>query len=140
MFNLSAPYNGFRKLTHNNSPLVLDIVDTCCLTGIFQIAGKHYFRLKPHGSFADYVTTIDNFCESRCQNYTRALSSDDGVLIKIPYRYKKYEVSYEDGANSGNIKQGNIINCSITVIGIFSTQNITTCAFKLTSIRNKVPI
>lgn len=133
MFHLSAPYNGFKKLTWDNSPLILDVVDTFCLTDIFQLEGKHYFRLKPHGSLVDYITRIDDFCDSQCQNYSRIISSD-GILVKIPYRYKKYEVLYEDGANSGNIKSGNIINCSLAVLGVFSTQNITTCAFKLTSI------
>jgi hypothetical protein len=83
------------------------------------------------------ISTIDKDCEnyafSRNINYQTSVF-EDTILVKIPYRYKKFEVNTYNCTMYDELQ-----NCDIEVViqpvSLFKIKDKYTCSYKMISIK-----
>lgn len=104
-------------------------------SGIFELEKKWYIRV----SFDD---NIINQIDSECMNYVqkflnsmyKSCNFENSVLIKIPYRYKKYEAKCEN-CTFYDLSPNQTVELSFAAVSLSLLSNAYCCTFKLHSIK-----
>lgn len=128
-------YTEFTKIT-NKEPI--------CLTGkltsdIFQLNNKWYLKVNINEE-KNIIGDIDNQCNiyMLSNNPTQIYQScifEDSILIKIPYRYKKFEATCIN-STFYDLKPDQHVQLCIEVNSISEFKSNTfTCCFKLKSLK-----
>ena len=125
---------GYFKVSLNGRPIHLD-VDLQCTTEVFELSKKKYFRAHVHGTFVDLLRSIDGAC-GFIQNYKSCMNDDNTILIKVPYRYKRFEVDFHNGTHSGFLAPHCTIHATLEGSGVFSMDNFAAFSFKLKEVHS----
>ena len=87
--------------------------------------GKHYIVLQVNNDARSIFECIDTYCNEQFEEYTPCLSGTQTILVKVPFRYKKYEVQ-----NAHKLFEEKPIVATLKVEGVFDSF----CSIKLSSI------
>lgn len=78
--------NGYYQILKNGTSLIVEL-ETKLRSDVIINQNKRYIRIET-GEFKKVVDAIDLFMDYNNDNET--------MLLKLPYRYSKYEVSFEN--------------------------------------------
>ena len=106
-------------------------------SSIFQLQNKWYLKVDIV-NYKNEIAAIDNECCVYAQSIGLSYRSclyEDSILIKIPYRYNKFEAKCVN-STFYELKENMFVDIEIIPIGISNIyENQYTCCFKLTSIK-----
>ena len=117
------------------------VFDSTLDSDLFQLHNKWYIKLNIDNCKAD-IADIDNQCNMYAQRnnlHYKSCIFENSILVKIPYRYKKFEAICEN-ATFYDLQKGYSTHVDISPISISEYKEGThTCCFKLTQIRLNLP-
>lgn len=96
---------------------------------VFQLKNKWYIRCILSGPLLTEFQNIDAFCSQHANEYKSCIH-ENTVLVKIPYRYKKFEADIEN-CSFHELKAGHKVTISFIPISISKIGKFFTCCFKL---------
>ena len=103
------------------------------ISDIYQNSDKHYVDLDC-SSFITCINNIDNFAQTNFPNHINSVSPNNTIRVKLPFRYNRYQIQWENLSTSGDIKANNYCNITIQIMGITKTDNDNSfCSFKCVS-------
>lgn len=79
------------KITFNNKPIRLKLINAQIKKAIYQSNSKWYIRVHIVHSFSEFIQSLTEFT-SKSLNVD--IKEYDELLIKIPFRYKKFEIPF----------------------------------------------
>ena len=123
------PYNGYIGFV---DPTKLSFTTHTC-SNVFCIDKKWYIRLK----LTHEIEAIDNTCQRYAQEKNLEFTSnayEGSFLVKVPYRYKKFEVMTYNCTLYDNIREKSC-EVSIKPVGLSLINNKYTCTYKLESFK-----
>jgi hypothetical protein len=104
----------------------------------FQINEKWYIRL----SIDPIINTIDEACKNyaHCRNLVyNSCIFENSVLVKIPYRYKKFEVNTYNCTMYDFLKDQNL-TVKIEPVSLSFINDAYSCTFKLINLKLNLPM
>ena len=130
-FRITKSKVGF-KITCENSPIELDISCQAC-TSIYKHNDSYVYKVHLKTSDIDKI----HFIEKQCREYitktgqtsfVSCIFDDNKLIVKIPFRYKKFEAQFKDTDNSlltaYDIKEGDNVNILLNCSDIWSFNNV----------------
>ena len=104
-------------------------------TGIFQLENKWYIRVEINDIL---VENIDNECMTYTHNALHSMykscNYENSILIKIPYRYKKFEAKCEN-CTFYDLCQDQQVIVSFVPVSLNLINEVYNCTFKLISLK-----
>ena len=133
MFNIRKSRDGCYTVQDAHGRPFSFTTNVVCITDILDINGKKYIRLQLEGGASEMLHNLDTYCSNMFSTYTNTIINES-ILVKIPYRYKRYEIRYITPASSDDLVEGARIKANLTVAGLYFTGTNCTCSYKLNEI------
>ena len=132
MFGRQKQTSTFYKITKNNDTICFTS-ELQCVSDVLVLDKKRYIRLKIEGGLLEFLRTLDNYCNNNFEKFSSSISNDT-ILVKLPFRYNKYEIDYIGQASSDDFRDGALIKSTIEVTGVVMNKYSSMCTFKLTKL------
>jgi len=83
--------------TKKNLPCRLKLQNAICSKEVHQIGSNYFIEIVLEGTFRDFVHSVQNIADTKVPKNIAFSSNPNTILIKIPFRYNKFEcsVTYE---------------------------------------------
>lgn len=112
-------------------PYKIDTVVTVC-SDIFHIEKRRYVLVSPHDT--NTLNSIESELAKKLSADVRLFDDNNAVLLKLPYRYNKYEIQWKGLANSLSFTKGNTLHIGISLVGLLVADEVMTPCFKCESV------
>ena len=133
MFSLGKCRYGCQNVFYKNKPLVLDFVNCKCTSDINIVTNKHYIRLELSDSLLQFVQELDSFCKREIFGY-RSMIDQGSILVKLPYRYKRYEIDFNNLSGSDVLVKDSVVSGTLEGVGVFQHESAYLFSFKLSAL------
>ena len=136
MFEKKRHTSTFYKITKNNEPICFS-AELKCVSDVNVLGNKRYIRIEVTGVLLEFLKSVDNYCFNNFEKYTSTISNNS-ILVKLPFRYKKYEINYINQASSDDLYEGSHIKATIEVTGVYLSKYTSMCTFKMLTLESTV--
>ena len=130
MFARQRQSNTFYKIKKHNEDICFTS-ELQCVSDVLVLGKKRYIRLKIEGGLLEFLKSLDSYCINTFEKFSSSISNDT-ILVKLPFRYNKYEIDYVGQASSDDFRDGELIKSTIEVTGVVMNKYSSMCTFKLT--------
>lgn len=116
-------------IKYNGKKINLEVDNCICVKEIFKNEKNTYeIHIKIPDDVNDLIVDIDKSCKDYTNNnYIKSILYDKILILKIPYRYRKFECSFYDINNhlltSEDIKIGDNLKINIDCMNMWSLNN-----------------
>ena len=132
MFSFALKNSSLYDVLHNNEKVVFTS-EVICDSDIFEHDKKKYIRVRVGDVTLQFLNSLNCSCSNFFSKFIPIINNRS-LVVKLPYRYKRYQISYSGLASSDDFFTDNKIRATIEVAGVVIQPYSAFCSFKLTAL------
>lgn len=114
MYKFIKEGNYIKILSNENRVLEIKAKDVLLLTDLFSLGDRYYVRVELKYGLKDFIKKLEKDCIEETEEFEKC---DDYILLKLKYRYKKFETKFANCISS-DLKCGKKFNIKFEICGI----------------------
>ena len=104
-----------------------------CRSNIIEINNRKYINVKVLENL-EILKQLDRYCQSNIKNYLQYCNNENIIFVKLPFRYKRFDISFNNLLTSDLFNINESFNCTIKFGGFVTINDNQTICLKITKV------